>query len=81
MNIIKLDLNNCSIIKHKSLLEVPNLEECEFTYTDEIKQRYYSIFNISSFKKLKKFVGAPCDFIYSISHKMFSDTMEKLAFG
>ncbi len=64
LNIIKLDLNNCSIIKHKSLLEVPNLEECEFTYTDEINQRYYSIFNISSFKKLKKFVGAPCDFIY-----------------
>ena len=64
-NIIKLNLYNCSINKPKSLLAVPNLEECELTYYDgESEQKYYSIFDISSFKKLKKFVGDPCDFIY-----------------
>lgn len=64
LNVKKLDLNNCSIVKHKSLLELPNLEDCELTYAEEDNQKYYSIFDISSFKKLKKFVGAPCDFIY-----------------
>ena len=64
-NIIKLNLYHCSINKPKSLLAVPNLEECELTYYDgESEQKYYSIFDISSFKKLKKFVGDPCDFIY-----------------
>lgn len=64
-NIIKLNLYHCSINKPKSLLPVPNLEECELTYYDgESEQKYYSIFDISSFKKLKKFVGDPCDFIY-----------------
>lgn len=64
-NIIKLNLYHCSINKPKSLLSVPNLEECELTYYDgESEQKYYSIFDISSFKKLKKFVGDPCDFIY-----------------
>ena len=64
-NIIKLNLYNCSINKPKSILPVPNLEECELTYYDgESEQKYYSIFDISSFKKLKKFVGDPCDFIY-----------------
>ena len=64
-NLIKLNLYNCSINKPKSLLAVPNLEECELTYYDgESEQKYYSIFDISSFKKLKKFIGDPCDFIY-----------------
>ena len=64
-NIIKLNLYHCSINKPKSLLAIPNLEECELTYYDgESEQKYYSIFDISSFKKLKKFVGDPCDFIY-----------------
>lgn len=64
-NLIKLNLYNCSINKPKSILEVPNLEECELTYYDgESEQKYYSIFDISSFKKLKKFIGDPCDFIY-----------------
>lgn len=64
-NLIKLNLYNCSINKPKSLLAVPNLEECELTYYDgESEQKYYSIFDISSFKKLKKLIGDPCDFIY-----------------
>ena len=64
-NLIKLNLYNCSINKPKSLLAVPNLEECELTYYDgESEQKYYSIFDISSFKKMKKFIGDPCDFIY-----------------
>ena len=64
LNIKKLNLNSCSISKHKSLIEVPNLEECELTYSDISDQRYYTIFNISSFKKLKTYIGEPCDFIF-----------------
>jgi len=65
LNLKKLNLYNCSINKPKSLLTVPNLEECELTYLDEGNiQKYYSIFDISSFKKLKQFIGDPCDFIY-----------------
>lgn len=63
-NLIKLKIINSSINKSESLLKAPNIEECELTYIENSDLKYYSIFDISTFTKLKSFIGDPCDFIY-----------------
>ena len=70
LNLIKLKIINSSINKSESLLQVPNIEECELTYIDNSNLKYYSIFDISTFKKLKHFVGDPCDFSFVESNDL-----------
>ena len=53
LNIQKLYLNSCSIVKPKILIEFPKLEICIF----EGKQNYNSIIDFSTLKNLKYFKG------------------------
>ncbi len=74
MNLKKLLLNDCQIIKPKTILEAPDIEEGKFTYIKcEYNCKYSESLNFSNFKKLKNLIANPCDFI-----KLNNDILENL---
>ena len=63
LNIKKLILYDCLIIKPKSLIKFPELEICELERFNYIDQKYDLIIDFSNLKNLKYFTGEICDFI------------------
>ena len=52
-NLEKLHLNFCKINTPKTLLQLPNVEECKFYKEKGENDKYYLIFDFNSFTKLK----------------------------
>ena len=53
LNLQKLHLNYCKINTVKTLLQLPNVEECYFLNEKKENENYYLIFDFNSFTKLK----------------------------
>ena len=65
LNLKKLILNDCLIIKPKSILETPDIEEAKLTFIEcDYHCKYSEAFNFNNFKKLKKLIANPCDFVH-----------------
>ena len=65
LNLKKLILNDCLIIKPKSILETPDIEEAKLTFIEyDYNCKYSEAFNFNNFKKLKKLIANPCDFVH-----------------
>ena len=71
LNIRKLFLCECSIIRPKKLLEFHNLKEINLTNLK--KQKYCLIIDFTKLKNLKFFTGENCDFI-----NLESESLEKV---
>ena len=61
----KIIINDCLIIKPKSILETPDIEEAKLTFIEcDCHCKYSEAFNFNNFKKLKKLIANPCDFVH-----------------
>ena len=67
LNLKKISLSGCELVRSKKLLKFPNVEICELEIWDvvlnEPNPRLYSIIDFQSFKNLKFFEGEACYFI------------------
>ena len=63
LNMKILFLLDCSFLNPKSLLKLPELEECILQNVMNIKQKYNNIIDFSSLEKIKKLTAETSDFI------------------
>ena len=64
LNLEKLHLRCCKINAGKTLLKLPNVEECLFNKEINENDKYYLIFDFSSFTKLKNFTCSGNNILY-----------------